>query len=199
MQAITIDMVGSALKKPAQTRVRNPIKSLSDLSPAQLSAAEKKADLAHSKLIDEMIEKGRGHERPTETRGKSDDLSKRFMASLNHSSDIAFEKRRRMEYHGSLRAVKKNPIGPAAKTPKKPARRPMPITPNRGKNPAKKLPKTLYNGVLPFRYVVEKADTRTAKWSPLASFAGKSDAVAWANDYAKQNRIYPVRVFDREE
>lgn len=88
-----------------------------------------------------------------------------------------------------MRAITIDMVGSALKKPAQ----------TRVRNPAKKMPRTLYNGVAPMRYVVEKASTATAKWSPLASFGGKADAVEWAKDYAKQNRTILVRVIDRDE
>jgi len=196
-------MVGSALKKPAQTRVRNPITpKMAGQFDVFVSSAQKWKTRFFGVNTNPWSEK---HGFPFELESKSTGGNPgiKFMKTR---ADVCVDEDaygkpivERWKIKDLIFYPSKNPIGPAAKTPKKPARRPMPITPNRGKNPAKKLPKTLYNGVSPFRYVVEKADTRTAKWSPLASFAGKSDAIAWANDYAKQNRTHPVRVFDREE
>lgn len=87
--------------------------ALAALTAAQLKTAIERADALHSALLDEMIEAGRGHERPTETARLSDDLSRRFNASMQRLGELYGEKRSRMEYHGSMRPIKRlqNPGG----------------------------------------------------------------------------------------
>lgn len=84
------------------------MKPVAELSAAQLRAALDKADAVHSAILDEMIANGRGHERPTETAVKDDDLSRRFNASMARMQELRFEARERERYHGSLRPIKRS-------------------------------------------------------------------------------------------
>lgn len=77
------------------------------LTRAELHRAMEKAHAAWSALIDEMIAAGRGHEMPTVTRTKSDDLSKRFIAALDHDSSLRAELRHRMEFHGKATPIRR--------------------------------------------------------------------------------------------
>lgn len=197
MRAITIDMVGSALKKPAQTRVRNPVApKMAGQFDVFVSASQKWKTRFFAVNTNPWSEK---HGFPFELESKSTGGNPgiKFMKTR---ADVCVDEN---EYGKPI--VERWKIKDLIFYPSKnPAPKPRPKTrpvvpPTVGVNPAKKLSRTLYNGVAPMRYVVEKASTATAKWSPLASFGGKADAVEWAKDYAKQNRTILVRVIDREE
>lgn len=87
-------------------------KSVQELTAAQLSAAIEKADAAHSLIIDEMIDAGRGHEKPTETIKRDDPLSQRMRESFERFSVLHGERDRRMTYHGNLKPIRRgNPGG----------------------------------------------------------------------------------------
>lgn len=65
------------------------------------------ADKACSALVDAMIAAGRGHERPTETCKLADPLALRYTAALERYTALGEERRRRMEWHGSLLPIRK--------------------------------------------------------------------------------------------
>lgn len=78
------------------------MKPLRDMTRAELERCKAKADAVRREVIEEMIAAGRGHERPSETRLKTDALSLRYMESAFVDQDIADECRRRIDFHGNL-------------------------------------------------------------------------------------------------
>lgn len=79
--------------------------NLSELPPAKLTLAIKRADERDSALCSEMIAAGRGCETPIETRTKTDELSLRWIAARDQSYALRQERDRRMAWHGSLRRI----------------------------------------------------------------------------------------------
>jgi hypothetical protein len=77
------------------------------ISAASLANKLEASSRRDSKLVDEMIEAGRGRELPTETRLKTDSLSKRFNSERDTWRELQAEKERRMAYHGSMRPIKR--------------------------------------------------------------------------------------------
>lgn len=73
-------------------------KDLKDLTRAELERVELRADRVVSRYVDEMIAAGRGRETPSQTQGRTDPLSKLYIAAMDVSAAVAQEKRRRMEY-----------------------------------------------------------------------------------------------------
>lgn len=78
------------------------MKDPKDLTATQLIASMGKAAAASRALIDEMIDAGRGHEVYSQTRGKRDELSLRYVAAVDHERDLLDEHDRRMTFHGRL-------------------------------------------------------------------------------------------------
>lgn len=76
--------------------------ALRDMTRAEIERASDEAHKACFALCDEMIAAGRGHERPSETALKDDELSLRHTTALRLAHDIAAECRRRMEFQGNL-------------------------------------------------------------------------------------------------
>jgi hypothetical protein len=74
-----------------------------ELSPSQLSRAMALVSAESSRICDEFIAAGRGHELPHETRHKTDPLSLRCIACWDQYSTLRSERDRRMTYSGSLR------------------------------------------------------------------------------------------------
>lgn len=89
-------------------RAAPSMKDLADLTARELERAKKHADTAVSRLVEEMIQAGRGHETMLETFQKKDPLSLRYKTAHLQYQDIVAEERRRKEYHGSLNKIKTN-------------------------------------------------------------------------------------------
>lgn len=87
---------------------------LADMTAAQLKRAEEKAHAESMRQVDAMIEAGRGRERFTDVVGKTDPLSVAYLAAAEHASNVSAEIRRRMEYGGTLKPIKRrdNPMQP---------------------------------------------------------------------------------------
>lgn len=71
----------------------------------KLEAALAKARAEGTKLNEEMIAAGRGTEKPTETRGKTDDLSQRVNKSHELERSLQEEVKRRQRYHGKTTPI----------------------------------------------------------------------------------------------
>lgn len=85
---------------------------LDAMAPGKLDQEEKKARDISSALGDELIEAGRGHETASETRDKAkqgDELAKRWVDAADALADLLWEKKRRMEYQGNTKRIKKSP------------------------------------------------------------------------------------------
>lgn len=80
---------------------------LPKMSATVLQTAHDKESATGSKITDEMINAGRGTEKPTETRTKTDDLSLRYQAHADRWRAINDEMDARRKYHGSLKPIKK--------------------------------------------------------------------------------------------
>lgn len=93
------------------------MKKLEELTARELEHAKDQADALCSKLVNEMIQAGRGHETIRDTVKKTDDLSVRCKLAHNHYQTILGESRYRKEYHGSLNKIKR-PKGYHTNTPK---------------------------------------------------------------------------------
>lgn len=83
-------------------------KALGDMSASELQAAYDRASAHSSKLGKEMIDAGRGYEKPSETRGKSDELAKRVNEASDRFNAVVAEMDRRKKYHGSLKPIRKS-------------------------------------------------------------------------------------------
>lgn len=78
---------------------------LAQLTPSKLDAAISRADRAVSMIMNELIAQGRGYERISEIRAKSDGLSLRAQRALDDSRELHDEEMRRLRYHASLRRI----------------------------------------------------------------------------------------------
>lgn len=72
-----------------------PAKDVSEMSAAAINREMESLSRKMSALNDEMIEVGRGHERPSDTEGKTDPLSVRFNAARSRWADLRYEVKRR--------------------------------------------------------------------------------------------------------
>jgi hypothetical protein len=79
--------------------------SYADLSASKLQAAYSKQQAENSQLNSEMIMAGRGYEKPTETRTKSDSLAKRVNAASDRHNALVEEMRRRQRFSGTLKPL----------------------------------------------------------------------------------------------
>jgi hypothetical protein len=79
-------------------RVANRVligKELSKMTPSEINKALDKNAKESSKLMDEMIEVGRGHEKPSETLTKRDELSVRLQKNWDRQHELRDEVLRR--------------------------------------------------------------------------------------------------------
>lgn len=83
------------------------MKAPSLLTRAELERALAKAHALSMALCDEMIAAGRGHERPSETRTKADELAQRVNAAAQAEQALRDEAARRQAWHGNLRRIVK--------------------------------------------------------------------------------------------
>jgi hypothetical protein len=82
-------------------------KALDLMSARELQDAYDRSSAKRSKLNTEMIEAGRGYEKPSETRTKTDDLARRVNEEGERFDAITREMDRRKTYHGSLKPIQK--------------------------------------------------------------------------------------------
>lgn len=75
------------------------------LTATQLDRALSLTDKAVSAIMNELIQAGRGYEKLSQIRAKSDDLSLRAAAALDASNELHDEETRRLRYHASLRRI----------------------------------------------------------------------------------------------
>jgi hypothetical protein len=71
------------------------MKTLREMTARELNTLKDRALKTSSALVDEMINSGRGYERPTETYTKTDDLSLRCISNWDLISAILDEMERR--------------------------------------------------------------------------------------------------------
>lgn len=84
-----------------------PAPSLPTLTAGQLAKAIAKADALSSALCSEMIAAGRGYEKSSETRAKSDPLAVRCNAASRAMADLMAERDSRRQWHGSDRPIRR--------------------------------------------------------------------------------------------
>lgn len=82
------------------------MKAVSDLTEGELVAALMDATDVSDALCAEFIACGRGHEKPSETRTKTDLLAQRYNAHAVIYGALLFERERRKTYHGSLKRIR---------------------------------------------------------------------------------------------
>jgi len=80
----------------------------SHLSSTALKGAYDKHKMKGSAINQEMIDAGRGYEKPSETRTKSDPLSQRKNAASDVHSHLVTEMQRRESAHGSLKPLRES-------------------------------------------------------------------------------------------
>jgi len=100
------DIVNNFYKEP-QPR---PEPDLSSLSATKLRALGDKRQDVVQRLTDQLIDEGYGRERFSETKAradKGDPLAKEFVEAMRRAGDVSDELRRRKEYHGSDKPIKK--------------------------------------------------------------------------------------------
>lgn len=83
-------------------------KPLAEMSERELQGARDKSNAETSKITTELIDAGRGTEKPSETRTKNDALSERWKVAMDRHNAIVDEERKRMTYHGSLKPIKRH-------------------------------------------------------------------------------------------
>ncbi len=76
------------------------------LSSYELRLVSYKANVRLINANNALITAGRGKERPSEVRAKSDPLSLEYIQAEQACVDLIAEKGRRISYHGNLRAIK---------------------------------------------------------------------------------------------
>lgn len=81
-------------------------KPIRELTRSELDRALAQAHKRSMELVDAMIAAGRGHERPSDTRGKADELSQRVNAAADSEQALRAEAARRMAWHGSHHRIK---------------------------------------------------------------------------------------------
>jgi hypothetical protein len=79
--------------------------NLSTMSAAQIEAHYNKLQARSSALGREMIDAGRGYEKPSETRTKSDPLAKKVNAISDELQPVIAEMDARRRYHGNLKPI----------------------------------------------------------------------------------------------
>lgn len=82
------------------------MEQLQDMTRAELRRAAARADRELTRCLDSLIAAGRGHERPTEIRQRSDDLSLRWIAAADVCRALESERRRRLDYHGTEHRIR---------------------------------------------------------------------------------------------
>lgn len=82
------------------------MKPARDLTAPQLRARGEMLGKRGAEINAAFIAAGRGHERPSDIRGKSDPLSVRFNEQLAAVCEVSDEQARRMRYHGTLQPIK---------------------------------------------------------------------------------------------
>lgn len=75
------------------------------LSAANLKKEMDKLSDERSAICDKLIEAGRGYELQSETMQKNDSLSLEFRAVATKQINLGLEKRRRLDYSGSLKPI----------------------------------------------------------------------------------------------
>jgi hypothetical protein len=93
--------------------MRKSRKPLEDLSEKELINLYDHISDIVSGLTTDLINAGRGREYYSETKPKNDSLSKQYISFSERLRDIASEKRRRMEYHGNLKPIRRRNNPPA--------------------------------------------------------------------------------------
>lgn len=79
--------------------------TVTKLTASQLDKALSRASKTVSAIMDELIAQGRGYEKISVIRSKSDELSLRAVAALDISNELHDEEMRRLRYHASLRRI----------------------------------------------------------------------------------------------
>jgi hypothetical protein len=82
------------------------VKAARDLTGPQLRARGETLGRRGAEINAALIAAGRGHERPSDIRGKTDPLSVRFNEQVAAVCEVADEQRRRMAWHGTLRPIR---------------------------------------------------------------------------------------------
>ena len=78
---------------------------ISKLTASQLDKALSCTDKNVSAIMDELIQAGRGYEKLSQVRAKSDELSLRAATALDTSNELHDEEMRRLRHHSSLRRI----------------------------------------------------------------------------------------------
>jgi hypothetical protein len=81
------------------------MKPAKDLTPAQLRARGEMLSKRGAEINAALIAAGRGHERPSDIRGKSDPLSVAWQECVAAVCEVSDEHARRMRWHGTLRRI----------------------------------------------------------------------------------------------
>lgn len=84
------------------------MKAPNTLTPSELTRALAKADVESSAMCTRFIESGRGFERPSETRLKTDALAQEWKAMCARHEPLRTERDRRVTYHG-CNSLKRTP------------------------------------------------------------------------------------------
>lgn len=79
--------------------------TIDKLTASQLDKALSRADNTVHRIMDELIAAGRGYEKISEIRSKSDALSLRAATALDAAGELHDEEMRRLRYHASLKRI----------------------------------------------------------------------------------------------
>ena len=82
------------------------MKPLTELTPAELERRKRSIARRSEIINDAMIAAGRGFEKPTETRTKTDALSARWRECSDAWIAVVAEEQRRITYHGNTRRTR---------------------------------------------------------------------------------------------
>jgi len=85
-------------------------KELKDMSGTELRRTYEKEQAVGSKLNRRMIDEGRGHDRPSDIRGKTDPLSREMNEHFDRHGAIVSEMRQREQWHGSIERPRKSKV-----------------------------------------------------------------------------------------
>lgn len=80
-------------------------KALDMMTGAEIAKAYAKASEVTRRICTALIEAGRGMERGSETRAKSDPLSLDYIRENDRFTDIVFEMEARKRYHGGTQRI----------------------------------------------------------------------------------------------
>lgn len=188
-------------------------KNPADMTGGQLEAELDKLGKESSKIADEFISSGRGHEKYQETMQKYDPLAQKFKIVHERQNALYFEIQKRRTYSGTLRKIKKNPLKPGKSRKviganiRKMEREGYPPRQavaaslrkagvKRKANPEKKKTREIKTVRRPIAFAVQHAKAASGPWKTQAVFNAKDTAMDYARALHKSHPSVFVRVAD---